>query len=66
MLILTFLCTEKMPKNGLFFHCGTKSKELSKKELSNVTPASVLTSITNEKKNYYLYFRVTWKKWPEP
>jgi hypothetical protein len=26
-------------KNDLFFNCRTKIKELSKKELSNVTPA---------------------------
>ena len=41
VLILTFLCTEKGPKNDLFFNYQTKSKQLSKKELSNVTPASV-------------------------
>jgi hypothetical protein len=40
MLILTFLCTEKGPKNDLFFNCWTKSKQLSKKELSNIAPAS--------------------------
>jgi len=45
MLILTFLCTEKMPKNDLFFHCRTKSEQLSKKELSNVTPASILSKL---------------------
>jgi hypothetical protein len=41
MLISTFLCTEKGPKNDLFFNCRTKSKQLSKKELSNVTPAYI-------------------------
>jgi hypothetical protein len=33
-------CTKTGPKNNLFFNCQTKTKELSKKELSNVTPAS--------------------------
>ncbi len=51
MLISTFLCTEKMPKNDLFFHCQTKSKELSKKELSNVTPASSKSILKREKFN---------------
>ena len=41
MLISTFLCSEKGPKNDLFFNCQTKSKQLSKKELLNVTPALV-------------------------
>jgi hypothetical protein len=31
-----------MPKNDLFLNCGTKTKQLSKKELSNGTPASTL------------------------
>ncbi len=29
------------PKNDLVFNCWTKSKQLLKKELSNVTPASL-------------------------
>ncbi len=33
------------PKNDLFFNCRTKTKELSKKELSNVTPASFETPL---------------------
>ena len=33
-------CTKTEPKNNLFFNCRTKTKELSKKELSNVAPAS--------------------------
>ena len=33
-------------KNDLFFNCRTKTKELSKKELSNVTPASFSTDHT--------------------
>ena len=37
---ISTLCTEKGPKNDLFFNCRTKSKHLSKKELSNVAPAS--------------------------
>ena len=39
ILILTSDMYEKGPKNNLFFNCRTKTKELSKKELSNVTPA---------------------------
>ncbi len=37
-------CTKTGPKNDLFFNCQTKTKELSKKELSNVTPASLQMS----------------------
>jgi hypothetical protein len=37
--ISIFLCTVKVPKNDLSLHCRRKTKELSKKELSNVTPA---------------------------
>ena len=33
-------CTKTEPKNNLFFNCQTKTKELSKKELSKVAPAS--------------------------
>jgi hypothetical protein len=33
-----------VPKNDLSLHCRRKTKELSKKELSNVTPASVFFS----------------------
>ena len=40
ILISTFLCTVKMPKNDLFLNCQRKPKQLSKKELSNVAPAS--------------------------
>ncbi len=32
-------CTKTEPNNDLFFNCRTKTKELSKKELSNVAPA---------------------------
>ncbi len=48
MLISTFYVLKKSlkmkqdPKNDLFFNGQTKWKQLSKKELSNVTPASVL------------------------
>jgi hypothetical protein len=42
MLISTFLCTEKGPKNDQVFNCQTKSKQSSKKELSNDAPASVV------------------------
>ena len=34
-------CTKTEPKNDLFFNCRTKTKELSKKELLNVAPASL-------------------------
>ncbi len=34
------MCTVKLPKNNLSLHCGRKTKQLSKKELSNVAPAS--------------------------
>ena len=34
-------CTKTEPKNDLFLHCRRKPKQLSKKELSNVAPASV-------------------------
>ncbi len=37
-------CTKTEPKNHLFFNCRTKTKELSKKELSNVAPASFGTT----------------------
>jgi hypothetical protein len=33
-------CTKTEPKNDLFLHCRRKPKQLSKKELSNVAPAS--------------------------
>ena len=33
-------CTKTEPKNDTFFNCWTKTKELSKKELSNIAPAS--------------------------
>ncbi len=33
-------CTKTGPKNDPFFNCRRKTKELSKKELSNVVPAS--------------------------
>jgi hypothetical protein len=33
-------CTKTGPKNDPFFNCRRKTKELSKKELSNVAPAS--------------------------
>jgi hypothetical protein len=39
-LISTSDMYKKGPKNKLFFNCQTKSKQLSKKELSNVAPAS--------------------------
>jgi hypothetical protein len=39
ILISTFLCTVKVPKNNLSLHCRRKTKELLKKELLNVTPA---------------------------
>ena len=39
ILISTSDMYKKGPKNDLFFNCPTKTKELSKKELSNVTPA---------------------------
>jgi hypothetical protein len=37
-------CTKTEPKNDLFFNCRTKTKELLKKELSNVAPASRITA----------------------
>ena len=53
ILILTFLCTVKMPKNDLFLNCRRKPKQLSKKELSNVAPASIKISKTKfQPKNY--------------
>ena len=61
MLILAFLCTEKMPKNDLFFHCRTKSKELLKKKLSNVTPASV--SLLDKVEIRYFSFAKGFHKW---
>jgi hypothetical protein len=39
------LCTEKGPINNQFFNCWTKSKQLSKKELSNIAPASIQFAI---------------------
>jgi hypothetical protein len=38
-------CTKTEPKNDLFLNCRRKTKELSKKELSNVAPASLLLSL---------------------
>ncbi len=38
-LVQPVTCIKTGPKNDLFFNCQTKTKELSKKELSNVTPA---------------------------
>jgi hypothetical protein len=38
---LTVTCTKTGSKNDLFLKCRRKMKELSKKELSNVTPASL-------------------------
>ena len=35
-------CTKTEPKNDLFLNCRRKRKELSKKELSNVAPASIV------------------------
>jgi hypothetical protein len=35
-------CTKTGAKNDLFLHCRRKTKQLSKKELSNVVPASLL------------------------
>ncbi len=37
-------CTKTGPKNDPFFNCRRKTKELSKKELSNVAPASDQTA----------------------
>jgi len=37
-------CTKTGPKNDPFFNCRRKTKELSKKELSNVAPASEKSS----------------------
>ncbi len=34
------MCTVKLPRNDLSLHCRRKTKQLSKKELSNVAPAS--------------------------
>ncbi len=34
------ICTKTGSKNDLFWNCRRKMKELSKKELSNVAPAS--------------------------
>ncbi len=42
-------CTKTGPKNDLFFNCRTKTKELLKKELSNVTPASLKTRLLTAK-----------------
>ncbi len=36
-------CTKTEPKNDLFLNCRRKTKELSKKELSNVAPALATT-----------------------
>jgi hypothetical protein len=36
-------CTKTGSKNDLFLNCQRKPKELSKKELSNVAPASLLS-----------------------
>jgi hypothetical protein len=44
-------CTKTEPKNDLFLHCRRKPKQLLKKELSNVAPASVETCCTNKLKN---------------
>ena len=44
ILISTFLCTVKVPKNDLSLHCRRKTKQLSRKELLNVTPASIKLS----------------------
>ena len=40
-------CTKTGPKNDPFFNCRRKTKELSKKELSNVAPASVFSYFQN-------------------
>ena len=38
-------CTKTGTKNDLFLNCRRKMKELSKKELSNVAPASVASAV---------------------
>ncbi len=38
-------CTKTGSKNDLFLNCRRKPKELSKKELSNVAPASTESTI---------------------
>jgi hypothetical protein len=40
-------CTKTGPKNDPFFNCRRKTKELLKKELSNVTPASLTKQTIN-------------------
>ncbi len=62
ILISTFLCTVKLSKNDLFSNYRRKMKELSKKELWNVTPASkiegyVMLCLRNPKINYLLNLR---------
>jgi hypothetical protein len=37
------------PKNDLFLNCRRKTKQLSKKELSNVAPASVCLTLPSQK-----------------
>jgi hypothetical protein len=54
LMLISTLCTEKGPKNDLFFNCRTESKQLSKKELSNVAPASDKSS--TYEKNSHLHF----------
>ena len=51
-----------MPKN-LFLNCRRKPKQLSKKELSNVAPASISTGIDNKtiKEKRYLQWKRVWK-----
>jgi hypothetical protein len=39
-------CTKTVSKNDLFLNCRRKMKELSKKELSNVAPASTGRAVT--------------------
>ncbi len=69
ILISTFLCTVKVPKNDLSLHCRRKTKQLSKKELSNVTPASqwsyvnhnfVVLRVVVVDKNWIYNFMINW------
>ena len=43
-------CTKTVSKNDLFLNCHRKMKELSKKEMSNVAPASRITCVLIEKR----------------
>ena len=65
-------CTKTRSKNYLFLNCRRKTKELSKKELSNVAPASTflrqecswsLPSTQSIRFFAIWYFSYSWKWW---